>query len=92
MSDAIRKKVTDKYQKLMDEIKQERDELNVKAHLIRSEVRDEWEDMEEKWEHFCSHSKRAGREVKDASGEVWVATKLLGEEIKEGYKRIRKSI
>jgi len=92
MNDSLSEKTKDKLHQIMDDIKQERDELHVKAHLARAEVRDEWVELEEKWEHLRSKSKRVGREAKGASNEVWAATKLLGEELKEGYQRIRKSL
>jgi hypothetical protein len=76
----------------MDELKKERDELNVKAHLARSEVRDEWEKIEVKWERFNEKTHRVGHEASEVTRDVWTAIKLLSEEIKEGYQRIRQSL
>jgi hypothetical protein len=48
------------YKSAIDNLKKERDELNVKMHLASMEVRDEWEEIEKKWQH--AHVNRASIE------------------------------
>ena len=72
---------------LMDDLKQKRDELRVQMHLASREVKDEWEELEEKTRKFMAKAEvsRTGEGVGEALSE-------LGEELKKGYKRIRKAI
>jgi len=72
---------------LVDDLKQKRDELRVQMHLASREVKDEWEELEEKTRKFMVKAEvsRTGEGVGEALGE-------LGEELKKGYQRIRKAI
>ena len=78
--------------KLVSELKTQRDELNVRMHLAKAEIRDEWEDAERKWEHLESRLEHVGQEAKESAEEVGAALSQLGEELGEAYKRIRKSL
>lgn len=71
-------------------LKTERDELMLKMHLAKAEAKDEWDKAEQKWAQLRARGERLGKELKFASGEIAVAAKLLGEEIKEAYARIRR--
>jgi hypothetical protein len=68
---------------LKQDLKQMRDELNLKMHLASLEMKEEWEELEEKMESFSS---RAGLETSRES--VGEALGLLGGELKQGYKRL----
>lgn len=76
--------------KLRDELRQQRDELRVRIHLAGAEAKEQWEVIEKKWSRFEAKSNQVLDEAKDASGDIADATKLLGSEIKEGYKRLRR--
>ncbi|MEE4163352.1 MAG: hypothetical protein V2I25_12675 [Woeseiaceae bacterium] len=74
-------------EKLVEELKQKRDELRVQMHLASKEAKDEWDEIEDKWEDF---SRKANLE---ATGEgLGDAMEKLGEELKLGYQRIRKAL
>ncbi len=72
---------------LMERLKTERDEIALKVHLASMELKDEWEELETKWDQFSS---RAGFD-KTADG-VESAVELLGDELKRGYARLRKAL
>ncbi len=80
----------------LSEIKQklatERDELRVKAHLFSAEVGEEWEDIEKKWDKFEFKASRVAKSGKEGVSDVLDATKSLGHEISEAYKRVRSSL
>lgn len=82
----------DDIQAFLDKVKTQRDELNVRMHLAKAEARDLWEEMEKKLQQMESKAKQVGNATADASHEVGKAVRLLGEEIKAGYERIRKSM
>jgi len=77
---------------MLEKLEQERDELKVRAHLGKAEAREEWEKMEGRIAELRSRLDRAGDEAGDVMEDVGAAAKLLGEEIREGFARIRKSL
>lgn len=74
---------------LLEGLKQQRDSIRVQLHLAKAEVREEWDDLERQWEHLRAKAGVVGREVKGTSQDVFEATKLVAEELKRGYDRIR---
>jgi hypothetical protein len=79
-------------EKLVEQVKQERDEIVVRAHLFQADAKDEWDKVDKQWEHFKSKAGQVGKEAKGASGDVTAAATLLGEEIIKSFQRIRKTL
>ena len=90
--------------RIVDEVKQLRDELEVKIHLGAAEARTEWEQLEKQWNHVQSRLGAIGRQagataesvgtaIEEAAEEsaesISEAVKLAGAELKKGYTRIR---
>ncbi len=68
-------------------LKRQRDELALQIHLGTMEAKQEWEKLEAKWDDF------AARADLDSSAEgISGALKNLGNELKQGYDRIRKAL
>lgn len=74
-------------QSLFDELKQKRDELRVQVHLASKDARDEWEELEGKMKDF---SRKA--DLARTGDGVEKALHSLGDEIRQGYRRIRHAI
>ena len=76
---------------LIEDLKQKRDELRVKMNLASKDVRDEWEDLEEKMEEFSGKAKEFADEahLKETGEGVGKALSQLGHELKLGYERVR---
>ena len=83
--DAIRQEVDS----LMQTLKTERDELKLKIHLAEAEAR---ERLEPVWQRFHEKAQDVGNTAVDASHEIGAAAQLLGNELAEGYVRIRDAI
>jgi uncharacterized coiled-coil DUF342 family protein len=77
---------------LMAKLRQERDELRVQAHLMRAELRDEWQEFEDRFEKFRSKADHVLDTAGDAGGEMAKSAKELGHEIAEGFRRIRRTM
>jgi hypothetical protein len=77
------------YDRLREDLKRQRDEIRLKIHLAGAEVRDEWTEIEKKWEHFAARADVVARGAGEAAEDVASAAKLLGEEIRSAYHRIR---
>lgn len=69
---------------LKEELERYRDEINLKMHLASMEMKDEWQDLERKWDRF---SAQAG--VGDSTEGIGGALDQLGGELKKAYKRFR---
>jgi redox-regulated HSP33 family molecular chaperone len=84
--------IKDDMSETVERLRKERDQLRMKVHLANMEVRDEWEELEEKWELFTSKNKHFYKEIEPALGDVRAALSLLGDELKAGYKKIRDAL
>ncbi len=84
--------IREEFDELMQSLATERDELRVKAHLLSREVADEWDDVEKKWDTFQLRASKVADASKESATEIYEASKLLGNEIGEAYRRIRKSL
>ncbi len=77
---------------LLESLRTERDELRVRMYLARAEVRDEWQALEQRWEHFESRVRAAAAAAEAAREEVGDAVDLLAEELRKGYGRVRQAM
>lgn len=92
MKNEIAENAKKEVEKMLEQVKQERDEIMLKAHLFQADAKDEWHKVDKQWEHFKSKAGQVGNEAKGASGDVAAAAKLLGEEIMRSFQRIRKTL
>jgi len=81
-----------KLEQMLAQLRQERDELRVRAHLLKAEVKQEWDEVERKWEQVEFKLERVGQGARESAGDIGAATKQLGEEIANAYRRIRKAL
>lgn len=81
-----------KYRDLLQSVKTERDELRVKMHLANLDVQDEWRAIEKKWDHFKKKTREFEGAASDSSHELGEALSILGDELKESYRRIKKVV
>ncbi len=79
---------------MIEELKQKRDEARVQIHLASKELKDEWEDLEEKMEDFSRKAKQFAddAELKKTGSGIGDALGQLGSELKRGYERIRDAL
>ena len=76
--------------RLEDSLQQQRDELRVRLHLAKADAKDEWESIEQKWSAAQIKFEQARHAADESMGEIETAARLLGDEIRKGYERIRK--
>jgi hypothetical protein len=85
--------MTDAKERLKGVLKQletERDELKLKIGLAKLEARDEWREVEGKFDALRGRMRVLGAEAKEAGGDVAAAADTLVDEIKEGFSKVRK--
>lgn len=73
---------------MINELKQERDELRLKLGLAKLEAKDEWVKLEEKMLKLEARARELGGVTAEASQDIGTAAKLLGEEIRDGFRKI----
>jgi len=76
------------FDELANTLKQQRGELEVQIHLASMEAKEEWQKAEKQWGKFVDTLGVITDETKETSSEVVHATKIIGDELKETYKRI----
>lgn len=77
---------------LVGVLRTQRDDLRVRLHLAKAEVRDEFEDLEGKWSHLESRLGQLKNASKESADEVGAAAGQLAEEIGAAYERLKKSV
>lgn len=77
---------------IMDELKQQREELVVQAHLAKAEAKQELEQLDKKWQNFSFRAQKVLDELKETSGDVQTDLKIIGADLKERYSRIKKIV
>jgi hypothetical protein len=77
---------------LVESLRRDRDELRVQMHLLKADARDEWATLEKKWAHLQTKSEAVGASAGQVASEVGAALKLLGDEVRTGYRKIRDTI
>jgi hypothetical protein len=84
--------IKQEFNNLLDKLKAERDEINLKLHLATLEVKQEFEEAEPKWNQLKSKGSEIVDESVEISEEVFAKAKIVGEELKETYQRIAKRL
>ena len=83
--DIVKKKSNELYEKL----KTERDELELKTHLMKEELEDIWQASEKQWSRFRSKFSSINKGVGNAVSDLGTGFNDLGGEIKKAYKDIK---
>ncbi|PPC90742.1 MAG: hypothetical protein CTY34_06585 [Methylobacter sp.] len=77
---------------LMDKLKTERDELQLKLHLASLDAKAEFESAEQQWELVKAKALEIADESMDASEDLLGKAKMVAEELKDTYSRISKRL
>ncbi|WP_419176616.1 hypothetical protein [Desulfosediminicola sp.] len=80
--------VSSDFEKLFERLKTERDNLKLKLHLGSMEVREEFDEAEKKWQQLKNKAANVTDEAVETSEEYLDKAKVVGNELKEAYKRI----
>lgn len=88
----IIKQLVQKSETLFKELQNERDQIKLQAHLLAMDTKEEWNELEQKYEQLKTKTSTLAEVTEDSAVEVAEAIKLVGEELREGYKRIRNSL
>ena len=81
-----------RFQDDLNALRRARDELCVQIHLGAAEAKEAWEHMEKKWSEVEAKAKLVAREAQEPLRDVGEAGRMLLDEIRQGYERIRKAL
>jgi SMC interacting uncharacterized protein involved in chromosome segregation len=86
-------KIDMNFDKLWGELKTQRDELRVQVHLAEAEIKEEWEEVEDKYQYaqdkFDELTKRTVEATVEATDDARVRLDVVLEEIGEAYSRVK---
>lgn len=77
------------FSELAETLKTERDEIKLKLHLASMDVKDEFDTLDEKWDLVAQKAAEITDDAVDVSEEAIAKAKVVGEELKATYHRIR---
>lgn len=84
--------MNDDFEKLWQKIKTQRDELRVQSHLAQAEFKDEWGELEKKWESAEQNLKQLQGEAKETTDELVSSAKVVMDELSSAYDRIKERL
>lgn len=86
--------IKDSLEETFEELKQKREELAIQVKLGSMEARDEWEELEEKMQDMERkwHQFQQEVDLSETAESIGTAMKLLGSEIKNGYRKLKDAL
>lgn len=84
--------LTQEERTLSDTLARVRDELNLKVHLAKAEVRTMWEEAETKWTLLQSRLTGVKLARDESAVDISAAVKQLFHELGDAYERIRVAV
>jgi CBS domain-containing protein len=73
----------------VEDLRRLRDELRVQMHLAKAEAKELWDDMEQRFSDIEGKAKQVMRQAEEPLEDIGEAARLLADEIRSGYRRIR---
>lgn len=80
----------DRFEKELEELRRVRDELRVQVHLGVADAKDLWDRLEHRFGELETKARRLAQRAEEPLEEIGEAARLLSEEIRDGYRRLRK--
>jgi ribosome-associated translation inhibitor RaiA len=84
--------ISDELHKAVTKLEQERDELRVKLNLAKHEMRDEWEEVEQRWGKVRAKLDALSAEAGDAGEDARAALELAVDDLKRHLARLRQRV
>jgi chromosome segregation ATPase len=77
---------------VIKKLKQERDEIKLQIHLANMEGKDEYDRISRKVDQLTDQYEPVKDAVEDTAENIYSALGLVADELKFGFKRVRKAI
>jgi uncharacterized coiled-coil DUF342 family protein len=79
-------------EEMISMLKQQRDEINLKIHLAGDEAKAEWKTLRDRLDKLTADYEPVKKAAGESAGNVYESLKLVAEEIRDGFNRVRKSL
>ena len=76
----------------LEKLEQMRDELRLQAHLFKADMKDEWADLDKKFDKIKQELRPVRKAAEETLDEVGEATGLLIDSVFDGFRRLRDSL
>ena len=76
----------------INELKTQRDELELQLHLGAADAKDEYQKAKSKFDEMLNQYAPVKDAVDESAENVWESLTLVGDEIKQSFQRISKSL
>lgn len=76
------------FNRLIEKLKTERDGVSLKMHLASMDAKQEYEEAEKKWVEVKAKAAEIADDAVESSEDFIAKVKVVGEELKETYRRI----
>jgi hypothetical protein len=84
--------IKEEFDNLLDKLKTERDEINLKIHLASMEAKKEFDGAEQQWNLIKTKAAEIADDSVETSAEFIAKAKIVGDELKATYQRITKRL
>jgi len=81
--------ILEELETLAEGLKQQRDEIRLQLHLAGMEAKEEWEKSEHIWDQFLDKLAEIDDDTKETGEQIIHTTKIIGDELKSIYSRIK---
>ena len=82
----------EKLDKLVGDLKRQRDELKLQLHLAKADAKDQWAKLETKYEELKAKADKLGKEAGKSAETIGATLECAADEIKKEYERLRKQV
>jgi len=82
----------ERFHKELDELRRVRDELKVRIHLAKADAKDRWDKLEHQFHRLEAKARQISQASEEPLRDVRDAVRLLIDEIRDGYRRIREAL
>jgi hypothetical protein len=77
------------WDKALEGLEKLRDEIKLKAHLLKADLKDEWVKLDRDFEKLRAELAPVRRAVGESAKDVGAAVRLLFDSVKEGFERVQ---
>jgi len=84
--------IKEEFNIMANRVRTERDNIKLKIHLASMDAKEEFQYAEKKWNQFKENAEKITDDAIDTSEEYIFKAKIIGEELKDTYKRISKKL
>jgi hypothetical protein len=84
--------IRERLDEVINKLKQERDEIRLQIHLANMEGKDEYDRISRKVDQLTDQYEPVKDAVEDTAENIFTALGMVADELKVGFKRVRKTI